>query len=248
MNLLLLHDDDFQPDGSVRLRGRRLTHAREVLRVAEGQAVRVGRFRGRVGTGTVVSQSPSELVLSVALTEAPPPRPGIDLLLAIPRPKALKKLLPAIASIGVDRLVLLNAARVEKSYFDAKVLAPEAVADFLAQGLEQAKDTCPPEVLVRHRFKPFVEDELDVLFPREGCVRVLPHPPATRSLAPVPPSQRLLVAVGPEGGWVPFEVELLERFGFTPVSLGPRTLRTEVAVPMLLGALRAEHLGPAVSV
>jgi RsmE family RNA methyltransferase len=138
-----------------------------------------------------------------------------------------------VASLGVDRVVLLNAARVEKSYFDSKVLDPAFVNELFEQGLEQARDTRAPELLVRERFRPFVEDELDALFP--SGARLLAHPVAERRRAPR--GERTLLAVGPEGGWVPFELELLAARGFQMFSIGPRTLRTEVAVPYLLSAL-----------
>jgi 16S rRNA (uracil1498-N3)-methyltransferase len=169
------------------------------------------------------------------LTDAPPPRAGVDLLLAVPRPKALRKLLPAAAALGVGRIVLVNAARVEKSYFDSKVLVPDAVRELLILGLEQARDTRLPEVLVRERFRPFVEDELDSLWPAEA--RLVAHPAASASL-PRRAGPAAVVAVGPEGGWVAFELELLRARGFAAFTLGPRTLRVEVAVPYLLGALR----------
>ena len=238
MNLLLLQDGDFLADGTARLTGRRLVHAREVLRAAEGDTLRVGRLGGLVGVAEVLALSSDELRLRVELTQEPPPRPGVDVLLAVPRPKALRRLLPALASLGIDRLVLLNAARVEKSYFDSHVLA-EAGALF-AQGLEQARDTRPPELLVRERFRPFVEDELDALFP--ASTRLVAHP-APGASAPHS-AGRLLVAIGPEGGWVPFELELLRAHGFAPFSLGPRPLRVEVAVPYALGALSRSRMSP----
>jgi RsmE family RNA methyltransferase len=236
VNLLLLQDDDFQADGTVRLTGRRAQHAREVLRAEPGEVLRVGRVGDMVGTGEVLENTPGLLRLSVTLTEAPPPRAGVDLLLAIPRPKALKRVLPAVASLGVDRVVLVNAARVEKSYFDSKVLAGDFVSELLLQGLEQARDTRLPEVLVRERFRPFVEDELAGLFGPD-TLRLLPHPPAQPRLTQVGVAQapRVVLAVGPDGGWVPFEVELLQAHGFHPFSLGPRVLRVETAVPVLLG-------------
>lgn len=232
MNLLLLTEEDFAEDGTARLRGRRLAHALQVLRAAAGDTLRVGLLRGRVGTARVLGITADELVLLPLLTDEPPPRPGIDLLLAIPRPKALRKVLPAVAALGVDTLVLVNAARVEKSYFQSAVLGE--IDALLAQGLEQARDTRPPRVLVRERFRPFVEDELDALLRKER--RLVAHP-----LAPAPLEARApaTLAIGPEGGWVPFELQLLASQGFAAVSLGPRVLRVEVAVPYLLGALRS---------
>jgi RsmE family RNA methyltransferase len=236
VNLLLLFDEDFQPDGTARLTGRRAQHAREVLKAEPGESLRVGRLHGPTGTGEVLENAPGLLHLRVALTEAPPPRAGVDLLLAIPRPKALKKVLPAVASLGVDRVVLVNAARVEKSYFDSKVLDEAFLRDLLHQGLEQARDTRPPEILVRERFRPFIEDELDAVFGKEA-LRLLPHPPAHQPLGAtgVAGAGRAVLAIGPDGGWVPFEAQLLEAHGFQPFSLGPRILRVETAVPVLLG-------------
>ncbi len=238
MNLLLLRDDDFVEGGAARLTGRRLLHAREVLRAAQGDAFRVGRLGGGVGVGEVISLTESELVLRCDLEELPPARPGVDLLLAMPRPKALRRILPAAAALGVDRIVLVNSARVEKSYFDSHVLAQ--VEDLLVLGLEQARDTRLPQVAVRERFRPFVEDELERAFP--PALRLLAHPAAERAASPV--EGRIVLAIGPEGGWVPFEVKLLEQHGFEPFTLGPRPLRVEVALPYALGRLVSGAAAP----
>jgi len=150
----------------------------------------------------------------------------------MPRPKAVRRVLAAVASLGVDRLVLLNAARVEKSYFDSKVLAEARIHKHLLDGLEQAQDTVLPEVVVAERFRPFVEDTLEGLVgPSQR--RVL-HPGPMEGSRPSS-GERLVLAIGPEGGWVPFERELLAAHGFTPLGLGPRTLRTETVVPFALG-------------
>lgn len=233
MNLLLLRPDELLPDGTARLRGRRLLHAREVLRLSKGDALRAGILNGPVGTAELVHLDATEMVLRPTLTDRPPPRPGVDLLLALPRPKALRKILPAAASLGVDRIVLVNAARVEKSYFESRALAPDAMRDLLVAGLEQARDTHLPEVLVRERFRPFVEDEAGSLW--AGRAKLVAHPAAEAGAAP----QRgpAVIAIGPEGGWVPFELELLRAHGFAAFTLGPRTLRVEVAVAYALGAI-----------
>jgi RsmE family RNA methyltransferase len=156
----------------------------------------------------------------------------VDLVLAVPRPKALRRILAAVASMGVDRLVLLAAARVEKSYLASPVLTPERMRKHLLDGLEQAQDTVLPEVHVEPRFRPFVEDRLDPLLgPGE---RWLLHPGDEGPRHPAS-SGRLALAIGPEGGWVPFERTLLEARGFHPLGFGPRTLRSETIVPFALG-------------
>ncbi len=244
MNLLLLRPPELRGDGTAQLEGRRLAHAREVLGAQAGDVLRVGVREGRVGTAEVLRLDTEALELKVTLTDAPPPRAAVDLLLAVPRPKALKKVLPAVASLGVDRVFLVNAARVEKSYFDSKVLDPAFIDALFDLGLEQAKDTVPPVLSVHPRLRPFVEDELDALLRERGTERRLLAHPVPGQASGVPPlarTERVALAVGPEGGWVPFEVEMLGRFGFHPLSIGPRILRVETAIPTLLGHIEARR-------
>jgi RsmE family RNA methyltransferase len=235
LNHLVLEPAELSLDGTARLRGRRVLHAREVLRARAGASVKVGLLGGMRGRAEVLSVSDDELVLKVKLDEHPPPRAGIDLILGMPRPKQLKRVLAAAASFGLGRVVLLNAAKVEKSYFDSKVLDPGFLASLLRLGLEQARDTIPPKLLVRELFKPFVEDELDAFC--GASRRLLAHHDAP---APIPrrtAGEHVVLAVGPEGGWTPFELDLLEQQKFVPVTLGVRPLRVEVAVPALIGAI-----------
>lgn len=237
MNLVLLQPDDL--DGGVAtLRGRRARHVCEVHRAVVGDTLAVGLVDDLLGEGTVLSVSPEEVRLQVHLARRPPSPPGIDLLLALPRPKVLRRLLAAVSSLGVKRVVLVNAARVEKSYFDSPLLRPEAMREQLLLGLEQARDTVEPQVLVRPRLRPFAEDELPGLW--ADAKKLLAHPTSARRPEACDvgrAGERAVVAIGPEGGWVPFEVELLERLGFQGFTLGERILRVDTAVPAVLAQL-----------
>lgn len=231
MNLLLLEPTEIGADGTAVLSGRRAVHAREVLRVAASDTLLVGVRDGLVGRGEVLRSTKEELVLRVALDRSPPPRADADVVLAMPRPKALKRVVQALASFGVDRVVLINAARVEKSYFDSKVLAPAFLRELCDLGLEQGKDTVAPHIELRRSFKVFIEDELAVW--AGGAQRLVLHPGLTA--ANPTRAGRVVLAIGPDGGWVPYEVDMLRAHGFLPVSLGPRPLRVEVAVAAALG-------------
>jgi RsmE family RNA methyltransferase len=238
VNLILLEPADFAPDGLARLTGRRAHHVREVHRAQIGDELTVGRAGGQMGKGKVVRWEREEVVLEVRLDTPPPPPSGIELLLAMPRPKILKKVLQAASSLGIKRVVLINSYRVEKSYFDSPVLSPEDLHEHLVLGLEQARDTVLPEVRIEKRFKPFVEDESDALWP--GARRLVAHPVPEAPLSPGAAGstrEKAVVAIGPEGGWIPFEVELLEMHGFGRFSLGPRILRVDVAVPFIVAQL-----------
>jgi len=238
VNLILLEAAEIGPDGVARLGGRRARHVREVHRAQPGDELVVGLCGGLIGKGGVLRAEPDALELKVVLDSPPPPPTGIELLLAMPRPKILRKVLQSVSSLGVKRVVLVNSFRVEKSYFDSPLLAPEEIRENLVLGLEQARDTVLPEVRIEKRFKPFVEDSLDGLWP--GPRKLIAHPVCESGLVPGlagAPSEPVVVAVGPEGGWIPYEVEMLEARGFRRFSLGPRILRVDVAVPFILAQL-----------
>lgn len=241
MNLILLVPGDFALDGTVRLTGRRARHVHDVHRARVGDSLTVGQVNGQLGKGEVLLVDPDEVRLSVHLTEDAPPPTGLDLLLAMPRPKVLRRVLQSAASLGARRIVLVTAQRVEKSYFDTPFLQPAEIERNLVLGLEQARDTVMPEVLVRRLFRPFIEDELDVLWPRATTTRLLAHPTAAHGLEGCGSGKagsEAVLAIGPEGGWIPFELDLLQAHGFIPFGLGPRILRVETAVPFAFGQVQ----------
>jgi 16S rRNA (uracil1498-N3)-methyltransferase len=234
MNLLLLEPSELRDDGTAQLTGRRADHVREVLRAAPGERLRVGRVDGPMGVAEVLAIEDAGVLLREALDAEAPPPSAVALLLAVPRPKILRKVLQAAAAMGVKRLVLLGSYRVEKSYFGSPLLAPDALRAELLLGLEQGRDTRVPEVTVHRFFKPFVEDELDVAF--GDAVRLLAHPAAAAPLEAAPPTAaRAVIAIGPEGGWTAYEAGALEAHGFRPYALGPRPLRVDQAVPYAVG-------------
>ena len=234
MNLVLLEAADFTAPASVRLTGRRLLHVREVHRAVAGDILRVGRIDGPIGNGEIRSLDDDALEMSVTFDGDPPPPAPVRLLLALPRPKALRRVLQYLAAAGVKDLVLLNSWRVEKSYWGSPMLEPAAMREQLLLGLEQGGDTRLPRLEQRRRFKPFVEDELPALLAAsQGLVA---HPAAVDP-CPRAVAGHLTLAIGPEGGFIPYEVDALRAAGCRPISLGPRPLRVEHAVPALLGRL-----------
>lgn len=234
MNLLLLHPEELSQDGRrARVVGRRAEHVRCVHRASVGRQLRVGVVDGPVGEGRVEALSAEGVELSLCLGGVPPADLGLHLVLALPRPKVLARLLRDVACLGVKRLTLMNAARVEPSYWQHHALAPAFMKEQLLLGLEQARDTLLPRVEIARGFRPFVEDRLS----RAAGCRLLLHPSAGAPRLTAPDGYATLV-IGPEGGFIPFEVALLQASGFKLCTLGPRVLRTETAVPVALGRLR----------
>ena len=234
MNLLLLTPQDCPQANIAHLTGRRLQHVLEVHQAQVGQQLRVGMINGLMGTAEVLQLDKQSLQLRFELEQAPPAKLPLTLLLALPRPKMLKRIFQTVATMGVDRVVLMNSYRVEKSFWDSPFLQPHAIEEELILGLEQGKDTVLPQVMIEKRFKPFVEDRLPEL--SANSLRLVAHPIAEQS-CPRDVQQAVTLAIGCEGGFIPYEVNLLAQQGFMPVELGARILRVETAVTALIARL-----------
>ena len=234
MNLILLNHDDFVTGDRVRITGRRLEQVRSVHRAAPGDELTVGMIGGRIGTGTIIRLGDSSLDMTLSLDRDPPAPLPLTVILSLPRPKVMRRVLYSLTVLGVKRIILIHAARVEKSFWQTPFLQNDAIRAQLLHGLEQSRDTVLPEVVQRSRFKPFAEDELPALV--RGSVPLVAHPPAG-SPCPRSVSGPVTLAVGPEGGFVPYEIDLFRKAGFQPVTLGSRILNVETAVPSLIARL-----------
>lgn len=237
MNTLLLTPEEAAGarDGRVRLADdRRVAHVRTVHRAAVGDVLQAGVLGGRLGTARIVALDDDGLDLDLGLDREPPPPLPLVLVLALPRPKVVRRVLQAVATLGVKRLALIAAWRVEKSYWESPLLAESAVRAELVLGLEQAGDTIVPVVSLHRLFKPFVEDELPAL--AAGHRRLVAHPEAA-SECPRALREPVTLAIGPDGGFTAYEIGKLGAEGFEAVSLGPRVLRVEQAVSALVGRL-----------
>jgi RsmE family RNA methyltransferase len=220
-------------DGVATCSDARAEHILAVLHGEVGQTLKTGELDGRIGTGEIVSIEGRTVAVKVSHTEESL-RPWCDLVLAPPRPRVMKRLLPQLASLGVGTIVLVGAKKVEKDFWGATLLKEENYRPLLVDGLMQAGTSVVPRMETRRNFRRFVGDELDSLFPTAN--RVVGHPGGAPN-APAQKPGRLLLAVGPEGGWTDDEVSLLESHGFSRYSLGSRILRTDTALVALLARL-----------
>ncbi len=235
MNLVVLFEQDFLASGDVSIRdSRRLAHLLGVHHLALGDELKVGLLNGSLGTGTVIGLRNEEILLKTSLAALPPPALPLSLILALPRPKMLRRILQTISTLGVKELFLINSYRVEKSYWQSPWLQPDEIQAQLLLGLEQAGDTQMPKVELRKRFKPFVEDEVPALAHHRQALVAHPY---SETPCPRQSSDSTLLAIGPEGGFIDYEIEMFERQGFQGVHLGRRIMRVETAIPFLLGRM-----------
>ncbi len=237
MNRILFEHDEIR-DGRATFSDVRAEHVLNVLHGTEGQTLKTGILDGPVGT-SVIERIEGTAVTVRCTHETPSLPPWIDLILAPPRPRVMKRLLPQLVSLGVRRIVLVGAEKVEKAFWGAQLLKEEIYRPLLVDGLQQAGTTAMPTIETFKSFRHFAERKLDARFVGQEA-RFVAHPygaralpAATSAVAPQVP----VLAVGPEGGWTDAEVALLEEKGFARMSLGPRILRTDTALIALLSRL-----------
>ena len=161
MNLLLLHPHQYLHDNLWCLDERQGRHVRDILGLAEGDTFRAGILDGGVGMARVESIKNNEITILFNVESHPTPAPSLSLLLALPRPKMLKRILIDATSLGIKRIVLINSWKVDKSYWQTPNLKAGLLREKMLLGLEQARDTSLPDLILAPRFKPFVEDDLD---------------------------------------------------------------------------------------
>jgi 16S rRNA (uracil1498-N3)-methyltransferase len=235
MNLILLEPSDFLTPETVELRGRRVLHMTTVHHVQLEQSVRVGLLNGEMGTGRVTEIGADYLKMNVTLNQAPPQPIELKLFLALPRPKYLSRCVQTATSLGVKQIYLFNSYRVEKAYWSCDQIRPEKLHESMLLGLEQARDTMVPQIHLKKLFKPFVEDEVPDLIQN---TRALVAHPSAHEACPFQASDPVSLAIGPEGGFIEYEIKKLQEAGFTPVHTMERILKVETALASLIGRLK----------
>lgn len=256
MNRILFEQSEVV-EGVATFGGERADHVLNVLHGEVGQILKTGEIDGLIGTGEIIELSNNRInetgdvepCVSVRCHHTEPSlRPWVDLILAPPRPRVMKRLLPQLATLGVGKIVLVGAQKVEKDFWGATLLKPENYRPLLIDGLMQAGTSILPTIELRRNFRKFIREELDGLLPSRR--RIVAHPyerrtPSTMHQAPSTNHQSpstnhqapITLAIGPEGGWTDEEVTLLEEHGFSRYSLGSRILRTDTATIALLAQL-----------
>lgn len=238
MNLILLERSDFLTEDRIALRtgDPRFTHISTILNSQVGETLRVGELNGNMGTGVITQRNAESIEMHVTLDQSPPPKLPLTILLALPRPKMMRRILRTVAETGVQKLILLNTYKVEKSYWSSPAIAPETIDMYFREGLQQSRDTVLPHIEFARLFKPFAEDKLPGLL--AGTRGLIAHPGA-HPKCPTAFNEATTLAIGPEGGFTPYEIQKMAEAGMECVQLGARILRVDTAVTSLIARLFA---------
>ncbi len=243
MNCILLPAANFFDNSAYINEAKQVEHISQVLAAKVGDTLKIGQLKGNLGSAIIADITPERIELcEIKLTIAPPPKLNLTVVLALPRPKVLRRLMMDMTALGVRDIILINSYRTQKSYWQSPMLS--RLDEFVLEGLQQGVDTVAPRISLQKRFKPFVEDELAQLITNRA---IIAHPYSELSFSQYvqqqlesseSPQKSILpsmVFIGAEGGWIDYEVELLARQGCQAVHIGPRILRTEAAVNAILG-------------
>ncbi|NNH34398.1 16S rRNA (uracil(1498)-N(3))-methyltransferase [Acinetobacter sp. NIPH 2377] len=212
---------------------RQLEHLKQHVDVQVGDSLKVGIREGKRYLTEVVEVTEQAIKLKPVKEEVVPEKLAVTLIVAMPRPKVLRRLIMDSVTLGVEKIILLHSCRVDKSYWQTPFL--QQLDQYVTLGLEQAGDTIAPKIEIYKRFKPFVEDVLPSLI-KADCPAYVAHPYADMKM-PFAIDHPCTIVIGPEGGFIPYEVDLLIKNGCQAVSLGNRILRTETAISYVLGRL-----------
>lgn len=246
MNCLLLPAANFSQHKSNHkaqiIAPEQIAHVHDILNAQLGDRLKIGMLGGNLGSAVIDSIDGNNIQLrEVNLTFTPPAKLNVTVVLALPRPKVLRRLIMDMTALGVRNIILINSYRTQKSYWQSPMLT--RLDEFVLEGLQQGVDTIAPIITLQKRFKPFVEDQLAALITDRALVA---HPYSELSLANYLQQQATdalpsVVFIGSEGGWIDYELALLQAQGCQAVNLGARILRTEAAVNVILGQWLIHH-------
>ena len=240
MNSLLLPKDSFVGTCARINSPKQIAHIIKVLGLQVGDSLKIGQIGGKLGSAIIDKISLDTIDLrEVQLTFEPPEKLDLTVILALPRPKVLRRLIMDMTALGVRDIVLINSYRTQKSYWQSPMLT--RLDEFVLEGLQQAVDTVAPNITLEKRFKPFVEDKLRALLANVSSQAIVAHPYSELSLtehlqqSTNNKKRPQVIFIGSEGGWIDYEIELLAKQGCQAVTIGSRILRTEAAVNVIIG-------------
>jgi 16S rRNA (uracil1498-N3)-methyltransferase len=233
MNIVLLDPRQTEAEFWSISSTRQLEHLQQHLQIQVGDTLKVGIREGQRYLTEIVEISEKAVRLKPLQQETVPEKLPVTLIVALPRPKVLRRLIMDSVTLGVEKIILLHSYRVDKSYWQTPFL--QQLNHYIELGLEQAGDTVAPKIELYKRFKPFVEDILPGLISTD-CPAYVAHPYAEQAM-PFAIEHPCTIVIGPEGGFIPYEVDLLIKNGCQAVSLGNRIIRTETVIPYVLGRL-----------
>lgn len=230
------HVPDLPAAGEVSLPDDGAQHARVVLRLRPGAALRLFDGAGREHAGRLTAVSAREV--RARLDERVAPRAesplAVTLALAPLKGERLEWALQKAVELGVAALRPVVTTRTDPSARPAlRGARQERWKRVCVAAAEQCGRAVVPPLLPALTFEALLRE------PWDGARLLFCERPDAAPLARLPRPGRVLALVGPEGGWDDAELHAARESGCACVGLGPRILRAETASVVALAALQA---------
>jgi RsmE family RNA methyltransferase len=223
MNLLLLTDANTHP--VIPLHDPRAQHVLTILKADLGSVIDVGCLNGPRGKATLTQIDNAALYFSVAWGNSTPELYPLTVLIGMPRPQTVRKILRELTAIGVKRMIFFCGDKSEVSYLNSALWKKHEYESYVLEGIVQAFSTRMPEILTRETIEsvePFVSSTVNRI--------ALDNYEASTPLSKWSPKpEETILAIGSERGWSSSERDWLRAHQFALYHLGERVLRTETA-------------------
>jgi RsmE family RNA methyltransferase len=234
MNLSLLFREDYKRDDRlVTISGHSAFRISEDLQLPErkfelGMVRRFGVSGGEIFQARVISIG-REIRLQIESFEVLPEVQKLELLLAIPRPQMLGRILEFVAAFRIEKVSLVETEKTQRGYVTSPVI--KEYKKFLYKGMEQGVSTYLPQVDFFSSLSSFIES-------REGKLSGwVAHTHTTSIDHQFSKDISSILAIGPEAGWSEEEFSLLQIVGLKPLSFGDCQLRVDQSVIFGCGML-----------
>lgn len=237
MNSAIILPEELSNPTLAHIRGKRALYLFETHELRTGLVVQASILGGRRGTAEVLSAKADEIILRLSMGLQARERTRITLIVAVPRPQTVKKVVQLASCLGVTSLHFIKAKNVEKSYLQSKSLKEESLKFEVIKGLEQSYDSMPPEIEIHPEYWRFRKEVLPEILQRHpGSARYILHTSMQQMSERIEAGreQHVLLAIGPESGWSDTELDDFLQAGFQQLSLGARVLRVEHAAAFAL--------------
>ena len=232
---------ELTPGSRVDLPPDTASHLAKVLRARVGDELILFNGDGRECSGAIEAVRGSRVAASVGdsrqvARESPL---SITLVQCVPRGDRMDFIVQKATELGVARIVPVlsqrSVVRLDKAQAESKVNHWRAVA---VSACEQCGRNRLPVIEAAQPLLNYLGESVPggqlrlVLEPESAplalapCVAAAAHDPLGASELEVVEAE---IAIGPEGGFAPDELEAFRVAEFSPVGLGPRVLRTETA-------------------
>ena len=238
MNIIILAKYDKVDETTYTISDNRANHIIKILKSDIGDVLEIGLLNDSIGKAEVLEIDKISVKLKIIeLSKLEDEPTQIDIICALPRPQTLKKVLNTIATMGASNLYLIRSEKVEKSYFHSPLLEEKNYSKYLLEGLSQGKRVNLPQVSIHKKFKPFFEN--NILQNDNDTVKLLAHPNEESFLnnKMLNGKNKIVLAIGPEGGWNDFEINFMVEKGFEKYKLSQNILRVETAVTAALAQI-----------